>query len=244
MQPDKDYKDYTDNSDDKEEAREYPLYNYDYPSDNNADNNPDKPYNAGEDTDYDTGKEFPVKSNSELEDENEDLRKANEGLQSSARTAKTMAVVFGILTLLSVGYIFFSHFNAPLFGPMAGTKNELTAQTAAMEKLKAKTDTLQRSNDILVEQQPEVQDGVFFEVQLGAFQNFNLDEYQADFASLRQDGDVTRKFTFGKFRSYDKAEKLKSDLQRMGVGGAFVVARVNGQRTEDIKEAVRLSNAR
>ncbi len=241
MQPDKDY---TDGSDDKEEAREYPLYNYDYPSENNSGDNADKPYTTDDDADYATGKEFPVKSNSELEDENEDLRKANESLQSSARTAKAMAVVFGILTLLSVGYIFFSHFSTPLFGPMAGVKNELTAQAAALQALKAKTDTLQRSNDILVEQQPEVQDGVFFEVQLGAFQNFNLDEYQADFASLRQDGDVTRKFTFGKFRSYAKAEKLKDDLQRMGVSGAFVVARVNGQRTEDIKEAVRLSNAR
>lgn len=241
MQPDKDY---TDNPDDKEEAREYPLYNYDYPSDNNADGGADKTYSDSDDTDYATDKEFPVKSNSELEDENEDLRKENESLQSSARTAKVLAVVLGILTLLSVGYIFFSHFGTPLFGPLAGMKDELAVQTDSLQKLKAKADTLQRSNDILVEQQPEVQDGVFFEVQIGAFQNFNLDEYQADFASLRQDGDVTRKFTFGKFRSYAKAEKLKSDLQLMGVSGAFVVARVNGQRTEDIQEAVRLSKAR
>lgn len=237
MQPDKDY---TEDSEEKDEAKEYRLYNYDYPSDSDA----DKPYDAAEETGYATDKEFPVKSNSELEDENEDLRKDNEGLRSSARTAKTLAAVFGILMLLSVGYIFYSHFKAPLFGPIAGAQNELTAQTAAMAKLKSKADTLQRSNDILVEQQPEVEDGVFFEVQLGAFQDFNLDEYQTEFASLRQDGDVTRKFTFAKFRTYEKAEKLKNDLQRMGVSGAFVVARVDGQRTEDVQQALKLSKAR
>lgn len=236
MQPDQDYNSNTDSS---EEAKEYRLY--DYNSLSNEDAQKDDVYATTDEDEYVTDQEYPVKSNSELEDENDDLRKENDRLQSAARTARTLAVIFGILSFLGIGYILFSHLKAPLFGPVAAEHKAFLAQSDELKKLKNKADTLQKANNILVEQQPEIEDGVFFEVQLGAFQEFSLDDYQAELSALRQEGDVTRKFTFGKFREYDRAEKLKNDLQRMGVSGAFVVARVNGQRMEDIKEAVKLS---
>jgi hypothetical protein len=237
MLPDQDF---NQSSEKNEEAREYPLYNYDYPSDNDAQNT----YSADNDDDLVTDQEYPVKSNSELQDENEDLRKENDGLRSSAKTLRVLAIIFGILSFVGIGYILFSHLKAPLFGPIATEHEAYTAQSEELKKLKSKVDTLQKANDILVEQQPEIEEGVFFEVQLGAFQDFNMDDYQAELSALRQEGDATRKFTFGRFRDYTKADKLKNDLQRMGVSGAFVVGRINGQRVEDIQEAIKASKKR
>lgn len=237
MLPDQDF---NQSSEKNEEAREYPLYNYDYPSDNDAQNT----YSVDNDDDLVTDQEYPVKSNSELQDENEDLRKENDGLRSSAKTLRVLAIIFGILSFAGIGYILFSHLKAPLFGPIATEHEAYTAQSEELKKLKSKVDTLQKANDILVEQQPEIEEGVFFEVQLGAFQDFNMDDYQAELSALRQEGDATRKFTFGRFRDYTKADKLKNDLQRMGVSGAFVVGRINGERVEDIQEAIKASKKR
>ena len=235
MLPDQEF---NQNSEQNEEAKEYRLYNYDYPSENETENS----YTSSYEDDY-ADQDYPVKTQSELLDENEDLRKENEGLQSSVRTLRILSIVFGVLTVASIGYILFSHLSAPLFGPIAREHREFAVQAEELKKIRATADTLQKANDILVEQQPEIEDGVFFEVQLGAFQDFSLDDYQAELASLRQEGDVTRKFTFAKFRDYKRAEKLKNDLQRMGVTGAFVVGRINGQRVEDIQEAVKASKS-
>ncbi len=222
------------------EAKEYRLYNYDYPSEDT----PDTSYTNGYTNTYDEeDEESATKSTSELLDENEDLQKENASLRSGATTAKILAIVFGVLFLLTTGYLVFAHIKGPLFGPIATEHKNYLTQTEELEMLKNKADTLKKANDMLVEQQPEIEDGVFFEVQIGAFQDFNLDAYQADLVALRQDGDATKKFTFAKFRDYDKAEKLKNDLQRMGVNGAFIVGRVNGKRTEDIQEAIQASKA-
>jgi|GEM_PF-3775199 len=237
MLPDQEY---NPNSEQNEEAKEYRLYNYDYPSENET----EESYTASYEDDQTTDQDYPAKTNSELLDENEDLRKENEGLQSSVRTLWVLSIVFGILSAASIGYILFSHLSAPLFGPIAREHREFAAQAEELKKAQSTVDTLQKANDILVEQQPEIDDGVFFEVQLGAFQDFNLDDYQAELASLRQEGDVTHKFTFAKFRSYQRAEKLKNDLQRMGVTGAFVVGRINGRRVEDIQEAIKASRSK
>lgn len=237
MLPDQDY---NQNSEQNEEAKEYRLYNYDYPSDNDTQTS----YSTTDEEDFVADQEYSAKSSSELEDENEDLKKENDSLKSSAGTFRTLAIIFGIIAFAGIGYILYSHFKAPLFGPIAKEHKEFAAQTEELKNAKSKVDTLQKANDILVEQQPEIEDGVFFEVQLGAFQDFSLDDYQAELSALRQEGDATRKFTFAKFRDYAKAEKLKNDLQRMGVSGAFVVGRINGQRVEDINEARKASKNR
>ncbi len=232
--------DFNQGSDRNEEAREFPLYNYDYPA---KDEETTESYNSYEEEEQEliTDQEYPVKSNSELQDENEDLHKENDGLKSSVGTLRVLAIIFGILSVASIGYILFSHLKAPLFGPVAKEHKEFAAQSEELKKLKSKVDTLQKANDILVEQQPEIEDGVFFEVQLGAFQDFNIDDYQAELSALRQEGDATRKFTFAKFRDYKRAEKLRNDLQRMGVSGAFVVGRINGERVENIQDAIKAS---
>ncbi|MDJ1499348.1 hypothetical protein [Xanthocytophaga agilis] len=237
MLPDQEY---NRDSEQNEEAKEYRLYNYDYPSESDTSSS----YQSEEEEDFVSTQDYSTKSSSELEDENEDLRKENDNLKSSAGTLKTLAIIFGVLAFAGIGYILFSHFKAPLFGPIAKEHKEFAAQSEELKKAKSKVDTLQKANDILVEQQPEIEEGVFFEVQLGAFQDFSLDDYQAELAALRQEGDATRKFTFAKFRDYRKAEKLKNDLQRMGVTGAFVVGRINGQRVEDINEAIKASKNR
>ena len=229
MQPDQDY------TKQDENTNEFRHYDYEFPSgdETGAKYNPDEEPVGETET-----------SVNALTDENEDLRKQNDQLKSSLGVWRGLGIVFGILSLLGIGYIFYSHFSAPLFGPVAREHEAFLGQTDELKKFKNKADTLQKANDLLVEQQPEIEEGVFFEVQLGAFQDFNLDQYQADLLALRQEGDATRKFTFGRFRDYAQAEKLKNDLQRMGVSGAFVVARVNGQRVEDIQAAIKESKSR
>lgn len=86
---------------------------------------------------------------------------------------------------------------------------------------------LKTENEILAENY-ETPQGVFFEIQLGNFKDFNIDKYNENLASLRQEKhDTKNKLLLARFRSFKKALLFENDLKRMGINNAFVVGRID-----------------
>jgi hypothetical protein len=148
--------------------------------------------------------------------------------------------VLAVLFLLSVAYSVLSEVKAPLFGkwPKIASENSvLKQQVEDLNALKPTLDSLIAANNILVEQ-TDVKDGVFFEVQIGAFEHFNLDKYMQELARLRKEEvDVINKYTLGKFRDFKMAKAFNEDIKKMGVADAFIVGKIDGQRV-DLQDAV------
>jgi hypothetical protein len=86
--------------------------------------------------------------------------------------------------------------------------------------------------------------GVFFEVQIGAFENFNLDAYEAELSEIRQEKhDTKNKFLLGRFADLNKALRFENDIKRLGFAGAFMVGRVDGLITTK-EEAIKAQKLR
>ena len=103
---------------------------------------------------------------------------------------------------------------------------------------------LKTENDLLVENtEPPV--GIFFEVQIGSFSDFNLDNYNKNLANLRQEKYNNKtKFLLGRFVSFKKALLFESDLKRMGINTAFIVGRIDDKIVtyKQALDAIELSN--
>lgn len=96
-------------------------------------------------------------------------------------------------------------------------------------KLKRENHQL-KENMAVLQPQNLTPDGIYFEVQLGAFQNFNLDQYLTEMAEIRQEKhDDKNKLLLGRFTDLNKALRFENDLKRIGVTGAFIVGRIDGE---------------
>ncbi len=122
---------------------------------------------------------------------------------------------------------------------MAGLKEKVTiAENLIQENqaYKETNDTLQKKilqlrkdNDILAENSDNL-DGIFFEVQIGNFYDFNIDAYMNELEALRQDKvGKNSKLILGRFRSFQKAMMFENDIKKMGFVNAFLVGRINGK---------------
>lgn len=97
----------------------------------------------------------------------------------------------------------------------------------------------QRNDEVITDQQ--VVSGVIFQVQLGAYAQNRVDpDLQTGDALELQDQNGLQKVVVSQFRTYSNAAALRDRLKKMGVSGAFVVAKNNGQRI-DIQEALRIT---
>jgi hypothetical protein len=88
---------------------------------------------------------------------------------------------------------------------------------------------LQKENAYLAESSDKAQ-GVFFEVQLGTFSNFNLNDYEKNLENLRQTNQKGQNIlTLGRFRSFKQALLFEKELKQIGIENAFVVGRIDDQ---------------
>jgi hypothetical protein len=133
--------------------------------------------------------------------------------------------------------------NEPLFGKwpqMARDNRQLKLQLNELNGLKPAMDSLKAANNILSEQS-DIQEGVFFEVQIGAFEHFNMEQYMQELARLKKEQvDLMNKYTLGRFRSFKTAQEFNNDIKKMGIADAFIVGKIDGQRV-DLQEAVKAS---
>lgn len=183
--------------------------------------------------------QFSEQAYLELESEKLELESKKQDLEAKVGTFKIATIICAVLLALSLAYIVYAEVAEPPFGkwPQVAQQNAmLHTRVDELSALKPRLDSLIAANNILSEQS-DAQDGVFFEVQIGAFENFNMDKYMEQLAQLKKERvDVLDKYTLGKFRNYKTAELFTRDIKRMGIVDAFIVAKMDGQRI-DVQEA-------
>lgn len=79
--------------------------------------------------------------------------------------------------------------------------------------------------------------GIVYKVQIGAFRNKDLSQFQEKGNFWTEDEDGIKKYTIGFFRDYWEADTFKKYLREMGVKDAWIVAYENNSR-KDIKEVL------
>ena len=114
-------------------------------------------------------------------------------------------------------------------------KNEDLAHHVA--SLQARQDSLAqevqslRSENALLRETVGQRLEVGFEVQIGAFEYFDLNAYDSELLRLqeiREEG--MNKYVLGRFRRFNEAEAFLTDVQRIGIEDAFIAGIVDGQR--------------
>lgn len=107
---------------------------------------------------------------------------------------------------------------------------ELNNASIKIDSLLIEQIKLQKANDLLAENALDADaPGVFFEVQIGSFTDFNVDRYLEELSALRQEKyDGKTKLILGRFRSLKTALLFENDMKRLGLREAFIVGRIDG----------------
>ena len=118
--------------------------------------------------------------------------------------------------------------------PHGAVDSSLLNYTATLHKLDSITrvnDSLQKLNTLLIESSND-NTGIYYEIQIGAFKNFDLEKYQRGLKELHAETtiDGTDKLTLGKFRDLNTAKYFLADVREMGFKDAWIVAKENGVR--------------
>mgnify|MGYP001575172521 CR=1 FL=1 len=127
---------------------------------------------------------------------------------------------------------------------LKAVQNDQSNSVSIIDSLQNKIYRLQNDNDILAENAPKY-GGVFFEIQIGSFADFNLNQYLGNLANLRQEKHNGKtQYLLGRFRSFKKALLFESDLKRMGLRNSFIIGRIDGIQVsyQEALEAIGESN--
>ncbi len=112
------------------------------------------------------------------------------------------------------------------------------ANQQAFDSLVSVNDSLQRLNTLLIESSND-NTGIYYEIQIGAFKNFDLEKYQRGLKELHAETtiDGTDKLTLGRFTNLNTAKDFLADVREMGFKDAWIVAKENGVRIAFDSEA-------
>jgi len=170
--------------------------------------------------------------------------------QSNKHSAKIVGVLWGLSFLCFIFLIFSLYliFKIDSLTTKMAEMNEKVVKASSLiqenQAYKETNDTLQKrviklkkENDILSENNDSI-GGIFFEVQIGNFYDFNIDAYMSELEALRQEkSGNTSKLILGRFRSFQKAMLFENDIKKMGFANAFLVGRIDGKLV-DYQEAL------
>ena len=75
--------------------------------------------------------------------------------------------------------------------------------------------------------------GEVYYVQIGAFKNIDFTKYSANMVNMFVEvADGMNKLIIGGFTNFDDACSFRKDIIRIGIKGAFIVKKVNGERVK------------
>ena len=177
-------------------------------------------------------------------------QEAEERIKPASRKAGAIYFLIAFL-FISLGYNVYLHkhqtipLNLTSGASYDSVYNALIGLSSKLDSLSQLNEALQKDNDLLVEHsQIEATNGVFYEVQIGSFKDFNLDQYQEELAAIRQEKhDGKTKLLLGRFRSFKKALLFENDMKRLGLKDAFIVGRIDGTIV-DYQEAIEIQRTR
>lgn len=173
-----------------------------------------------------------------IEGKPESLYLRKKKVQQSKKLRLTIWILSVFSGLLFLTCILFFVKNTNLNSTIRGMKKEILESEHLLKEnksIKTLNDTLQKKiiqlqidNDYLIENSENTA-GIFFEVQIGNFSDFNFDEYKHELKGLHQDkvGKMS-KFCLGRFRSFQKAVLFENDIRKLGISSAFIIGRIDG----------------
>lgn len=158
----------------------------------------------------------------------------------------TLVVIGSVFVILSfILYLETQHLKQEL----RSVKDTILKAESVIEKNNAfayRIDTLQKQVIKLVAEKEQlleiskINDGIYFEVQVGNYQNYDLDRFEDELTGMHQEKSKNgTRLTLGRFRSFEKALLFENEMKQLGLKQAFVVGRVNGKLT-DYHEALRI----
>lgn len=142
-----------------------------------------------------------------------------------------------------------------LEGELSSVKSQLDKKDSEVKQLKDQVRRLQddlqqakaeantaQENIPMASNDAEYNQGLVFRVQIGAYQNQDLSNYDTSENFTAENGDDGKqKYTLGNFRDYWEADKFKKYLRVMGVKDAWIVPYRDGGRVpiKDVLEDLR-----
>lgn len=160
----------------------------------------------------------------------EDIAREEAG---SGRSGLVVAlVIFILLTLACLAILGLNEYGEnPMFGKAKEYKEAATKTAAENEALKQRNAELEEANARYAENMPGEEMGIFYEVQIGAFEHFDLGKYNEELDRLQiERTDGLKKYILARFRSRSRAERFLRDMHKLGIPDAFIIARVDGNR--------------
>ena len=138
-------------------------------------------------------------------------------------------LVFIMLSLFGALYYYSSESKQPFIGHPKELNQILLDQEIENGTLLFRLDSLLLINESL-KIETHLVDGIFFEVQIAAFDNFNLDRLDGNLKRLNYATiDGVNYITLGKFRDIDVAKIFIEDIKKIGIDGAFIVSKLDGK---------------
>jgi hypothetical protein len=166
--------------------------------------------------------------------------KTNTNSENSNKWKKLFIYIL-ILWFITLLFLIYSEFMITENGK---TKVELSTNKARNEKLLSEIQIMKSQVESykleLAEtntSQKERTQGVWYEVQIGAFKDFNLDQYRDSLVNMKIDVNSLKRLTLGSFDKYVQANKFKKDIRRMGIRDAFIIGKIDGERVK-IRQAI------
>jgi hypothetical protein len=110
-------------------------------------------------------------------------------------------------------------------------RSQLEESEAENERLQDQIFSLESELDRFRQGEQDWMSGVVYEVQIGAFEFYDMRRYEDNILQMQMDKDNDySRLTVGRFRDIADARYFRDDLKRMGVNGAVIIKRENAVR--------------
>ena len=144
---------------------------------------------------------------------------------------------------------------AELEGQLVSTQNDLAKKESTVQTLEdqvklleeqaqsATAPAVQQNVPMASTEDTQYNQGLVFRVQIGAYKNQDLSQYDTSENFTNENGDAGMSmYTLGNFRDYWEADKFKKYLRKMGVRDAWIVPYEDGTRgkIKDVLERLRI----
>lgn len=134
-----------------------------------------------------------------------------------------MIAIFGMI------YLYSSESKQPFIGQPKELNKALLLQEMENGRLLLRIDSI-INIDRSIQNTIETDDGIFFEVRIGAIENFSLNKFNDNIQKINYSTiDGSTFIILGKFRDADDANLFRDDLKSIGVSNTFIVSKLDGE---------------
>lgn len=143
---------------------------------------------------------------------------------------RILLLVVSFIAIFAIIYLYSSESKQPFIGHPKDLNSKLLDQEIENAELVFIVDSLIKENKKLVLDKENI-DGIIFEVQIGAFEDLNMEKFEDDLEILNYTTDGGADYiTLGKFRDIDDAKLFIVDLQKIGISNATIISKLDGKR--------------